>query len=383
MSAEEDQSVSLLRSLLGDTLRQYPMYDTRFSLERWSAFDSDLDVVARSMKKALNTLSKVGALDLNNMSIECLSEKFISVAPSAKYFPGGIVGPDNEGNIICIQPLGRVRPRKLICTGRVSDLYRAVIIECEACLALVRKEEEKRGRKLGVVIIFDVAGFSPTVFYLPAIKVYLNLLSLVQNLFPDSLTKVYVINASWTINGLFRMIKGVLPQVTVEKIEFLGTDWRSVLCSKLGERNIPEFWGGIMKSVSPTGYIRMGGDIPDKLSSSITKLQVPDCDLMKITIKARSEAKIPVEVAQIGAVLSWYFTCSCGDIDFSVTHDGVEVWPMFRISTEFFPEYGEVICSKTGLYEVVFSNKHGKVWNKVISYSLHVKPLDVTTEGLV
>lgn len=57
----------------------------------------------------------------------------------ALFATGGLMGNDKNGNIISMQPMGRVRPKSLIPTGRVSDLYRLSILECEAGMALLRQ----------------------------------------------------------------------------------------------------------------------------------------------------------------------------------------------------------------------------------------------------
>lgn len=48
------------------------------------------------------------------------------------------MGPDKYGNIVSVQPMGRARPRTVMRLGRVSELYRASILEAEACMSLLR-----------------------------------------------------------------------------------------------------------------------------------------------------------------------------------------------------------------------------------------------------
>lgn len=53
-------------------------------------------------------------------------------------FSGGIMGPDKYGNIILVQPMGRARPKTMMRLGRVSDLYKAAVLEAEACMYFLR-----------------------------------------------------------------------------------------------------------------------------------------------------------------------------------------------------------------------------------------------------
>lgn len=48
------------------------------------------------------------------------------------------MGPDKHGNIILLQPMGRARPKTMMRLGRVSDLYRAAVLEAEACMYFLR-----------------------------------------------------------------------------------------------------------------------------------------------------------------------------------------------------------------------------------------------------
>lgn len=160
-------------------------------------------------------------------------------------------------------------------------------------------------------------------------------------------------------------------------MEFLGNDWKDVLRREIGEENLLPHWGGTMQSDLPTGSIRMGGEIPDSVRNElISSLKyVPTEQLLRVSISARGSITIPLEVTAPGSVLSWYFTVDYGDIDFWITYESVEVWPRFRISTEFVAEYGEIFCAKKGTYIVHFDNSHGKLWGKYIAYLLAVDAL--------
>uniref|UniRef100_F1L213 SEC14-like protein 4 n=1 Tax=Ascaris suum TaxID=6253 RepID=F1L213_ASCSU len=370
--------ITQLRTHLSKTLEEFPSYDTDFCLLRWLRNDLyNVDLAARKLESALHTLAAVGAFNNNVHTLESAQSFLQALTPAARYFPGGIMSTDRNGNIVCVQPMGRVRPRSLMPTGRVSEFYRALILECETSMVLLRNEEKKRNRKVGVIIISDIAEFSIDILWMPAVRIYMNSLSLLQSLFPDTIVKIYVINAPAVIDVLYRMAKRVLAKKTMELMEFLGNDWKDVLRREIGEENLLPHWGGTMQSDLPTGSIRMGGEIPDSVRNElISSLKyVPTEQLLRVSISARGSITIPLEVTTPGSVLSWYFTVDYGDIDFWITYESVEVWPRFRISTEFVAEYGEIFCAKKGTYIVHFDNSHGKLWGKYIAYLLAVEAL--------
>ncbi|VDK50551.1 unnamed protein product [Anisakis simplex] len=396
-------AIQKLRLRISNALSKFPAYDTDYSLLRWlSAENYNVEATALKLESALYKLSAIGAFTENINRLEDAQNVFPSITAVAEYFPGGIMGVDRDGNVICIQPMGRVRPRNLIPTARVSELYRALILECEASLALVRNEEKKRGHKVGVIIITDLAELSISSIYMPALRIYMNALQLLQSLFPGSIIKIYVINAPSAIGFLYRIARQALSkfqsrkghssstgifiypvltfQNTLDLVEFLGDNWKDALKERIGEENILPFWGGTKQANSPTDSIRMGGEIDDRLrDEQIASLKrIPKEQLTTVCVSARRDTVINLDVSQPRSVLSWYFTVASGDIDFWISYGSHEVWPRFRVSTDFVAEYGEICCAEKGIYTVHFDNTHGTIWSKRIDYMFQVNNKNIS-----
>uniref|UniRef100_A0A8R1TRV7 CRAL-TRIO domain-containing protein n=1 Tax=Onchocerca volvulus TaxID=6282 RepID=A0A8R1TRV7_ONCVO len=367
--------VEQFRNRMAPVLKKYPSYDTMFTLERWlRSYDNDIEEATKRMTRALQNLYALDAYR-NYDSAESLNDFLHTINRAADYLPGGIMGPDKHGNIIIVQPMGRARPKTMMRLGRVSDLYRASVIEAEACMYFLRKEEAVKGRQLSIIFISDLAELSLETIYMPAVKAYINVLNVLQYLFPSSIKKVYVINSPNIVNGLFNMVKRVLSKGMIENIEFIGSDWKQRLKDELGEGNIFRYWGGTKEAPKETGTIRMGGEVPDSLKEEILRTLkfIPDDQLIKRTIPASGTLKIPVDVLQSNSLLQWYFTINDGDVDFKITYDEEEeIWPLFRLSTEFVPEYGELLCLQKGTYVLHFDNP-AKLFSKIIAYNISVK----------
>ncbi|KAM3728550.1 SEC14-like protein [Dirofilaria immitis] len=360
---------------MAPVLDKYPSYDTMFTLERWlRSYDSDIEEAAKRMTRALQNLNSLHACR-NYDSFESLNDFLHTINRAVDYLPGGIMGPDKHGNIIIVQPMGRARPKTMMRLGRVSDLYRASVLEAEACMYFLRKEEAIRGRQLSIVFISDLAELSIETIYMPAVKAYMNVLNVLQYLFPNSIKKVYVINSPNMINVIFNMVKRVLSKEMIGNVEFIGSDWKQRLKDELGEENIFRYWGGTKEASTETGTIRMGGEVPDSLKEEILKTLkfIPNDRLIKKTIPASGTLNIPVYVPRPNSSLQWYFTINDGDVDFKITYnEEEEVWPLFRLSTEFVPEYGELLCLQKGIYVLHFDNP-AKLFNKIVTYNILVK----------
>ncbi|VIO88725.1 Uncharacterized protein BM_BM6038 [Brugia malayi] len=351
-------------------LKKYPCYDTDYGLLRWlrgSKFDKE--VAAEKMKWSLNTINAVGTFDKDFSSVEKIETILKAASPSAEYFPGGIIGYDKNGYVLILHNIGKAHPRSLIGAERVSQFYINSIYGYEATQCLIRSEEAKRGCKLGAVVIIDLSGFSyDIVFHLPATKIYISAIIMLQDMFPDVAVRLYVVNTPIAVQFLLRMVLMNVAKETVNLLEFLGNDWKDILVGRHGAKFLPKRYGGLLGD----DIFRKGGEVPNSVAQ-MNKKYVADEKLKKITVSARDEAVISICVEKPNSRLFWYFVCSSGDIDFCVLFEKQEVWPRFRIYTEFTAEYNEIVCKEVGTYQLLFSNKHGRVWSKCIQYYIDVK----------
>lgn len=104
--------------------------------------------------------------------------------------------------------------------------------------------------------------------------------------------------------------------------------------------------------------------------------RIPKEKLTTIKINARDQAFILIQVNEPESVLSWYFTVYSGDIDFSISFNGDLICPVFRISTEFVPEYGKIVCTKKGLYTLHMDNRHSIFRAETIFYNVQIANRD-------
>jgi len=376
ISGEQRAKIDELRSRVEADLKEMPEYGDDFSLLRWLlGWDFNIDVIVPKLRYSLRVFRALRLHEIDLSSIDKVNEYVSSVSHVSDYYPGGLMGQDREGNVIIVEPLARTHPKSLVRSGKVTDLFRSSVAESEGAFRIVRQEERKQKRKLGVIIVIDLDGFSMDLLYMPTLMVYKNLLTLLQELFPDFARHVYVINSPMVIKQVYALIKPVLSKQSREKVEFLGKDWQEKLHNELGKENIFAHWGGTKPHTKPMGSIRAGGEVPEHLSYAIycKDKHVIDADLKSLNVGARSSEKVSVIVDEPGSIIHWHFLCSSGDIDFTIVHNGIEVSPMFRTMTEFVPEYGELSCQSAGTYTFIFGNGHGMIFGKEIKYAIGIR----------
>jgi hypothetical protein len=91
--------------------------------------------------------------------------------------------------------------------------------------------------------ILDLQGVSLANFY--RVKDYVMAAARIgQDRYPEIMGKFYIINAPWAFSAVWSMIKGWLDEVTVNKIDIIGTAYRDKLLAQIPVENLPKEFGG-------------------------------------------------------------------------------------------------------------------------------------------
>jgi hypothetical protein len=369
--------IEKLRNALGpELLEEAWFFNDDFSLLRWLyGWDFKIAEILPRFKQSACTLI---ALKIGEHLKACegdMNTYVTNLTPCAEYFPGGVMSFDKDGNAVFLQCISKVHPRSLVKCDRVSELFKLVLVEAGLTYLMLREKEQKSGKKLGLKIIIDMEGFSKDLLYGPTLKTYLALLKLMQETFPDFARALYVINAPSMMSAVYALVKPVLAKQTQEKITFLPKDYKKLLCDAIGEEYIYEKWGGTLKppGEKETGTLRMGGMTPDHLMYQAEKnpFHIKDSSLIKLNVPARNKKEVKITVDKPGSKLNWFFVSS-NDIEFYIQKDGKDIWPRFRLSTEFVPEWNTLACEDTGEYVLIFDNSYGTIFSKDVKFHAFV-----------
>ncbi|CAD5218647.1 unnamed protein product [Bursaphelenchus okinawaensis] len=377
LSIEQLEKIKNLRKEIGkDLLARTPLMNDDFSLHRWiCGWDNKTAEILPRYKQMSEIIN---ALGFNNFDIndeDDVNTTVVKYNRLAQFFAGGVMGFDNDGDLITCSFLGNVRPRTLVKCGSTHQVFKMAILDAVLIWKLLKKREQKTGKKAGCKIIMDLSGFGMEHLFAPTVKIYLNLIKLLQDMFPEITNKIYVINSPTVFTTAFALIKPILSEKTKAKIEILGSNYQEMLLNELGADNVYPLYGGTKKPVKgslETGTLRMGG-VPQKeliYDPHYCPEHVEDAQLTKINVPARSKKSLDFKCKK-GQTLKWFFKTS-GDIDLSVYQDNqVLCMPKFRLNTEFVPEFDQVVCQTTGTYTIVFDNSFSTFFSKDVRY--HVK----------
>ncbi|KAI8979617.1 CRAL-TRIO domain-containing protein [Mycotypha africana] len=104
---------------------------------------------------------------------------------------------------------------------------------------------EKAGQSIhSETIIFDCTHMSLRQFHMSAMYHLKAIADIVQHYYPETLHRLFVVNAPSAFVVMFKVIRPWLNPRTLEKIHVLGSDYQSVLLKYIDPENLPEFLGG-------------------------------------------------------------------------------------------------------------------------------------------
>ncbi|KAK0393336.1 hypothetical protein QR680_000159 [Steinernema hermaphroditum] len=379
---EDRLLIEELRKRVVEELKLVPCYDHDFSIFRWIVgYDRNLDEAEKAMRKALN---EFGALKLHKhdfSSIDKIHSYCDSISAPLQYFPGSLIGYDKAGNVISLQPFGGFDVLGLYESLKISDLYLMRIAESEGVMQLLRERENKFNRQLGTTVIIDLEGCSMDMLYTKPLKIMGQMLGKLQDMFPDVLRHLFIINAPYFMHIIWKCISPILSKQTKQKVQILGSDWKECLKEHIDEEVLYKNWGGTKESDTPYGDVRRGGKVPDDLKTG-KENDLPESQLTTLSIAARSIGTVDVEVEdeKPGRTLKWWWKgATSDDLIFWVTRQDDKnskesmVWPPMRLCTEHVAESREVPIPTSGLYKLHFDNTASRFFSKSVNYSVVVE----------
>jgi len=162
-----------------------------------------------------------------------------------KYYPKFYHKTDKDGRPVYIEILGQIDVGKLAQITTDDRQLKRLMVEYERFL---RDRLPVCSEVAGHLIetsctIMDLKGVGISQFW--KVKGFVQAAAAMSsNNYPETMGKFYVINAPWAFTTVWSFVKSLLDEVTVGKIQILGSDYIKVLSQQIPLENIPARIGG-------------------------------------------------------------------------------------------------------------------------------------------
>lgn len=240
-SAEEQKAVDSFRQALAKANLLPPKFDDYHTMLRFlKARKFDIEQTKSMWANMLQWRKEFGT----DTILEDF--EFSELDEVRQHYPQGYHGVDKGGRPIYIERLGKADLSKLMQVTtleryvkyHVQEFEKTICIKFPACSIAAKKHIDSS------LTIIDVHGLGFKNFNSTTREVMENLKKIDSNYYPETLHRMFVVNAGPSFRSLWSIVKKILDPKTASKIQVLGNKYQSKLLEIIDASELPEFLGG-------------------------------------------------------------------------------------------------------------------------------------------
>jgi len=334
--------------------------------------------VAYCLSTTFNASTTEPSMSLREqMGADTLIAEYTPPEVIAKFMTGGDVGHDKDGSVLRIEPWGHLDMKGIMYSCKKSDMEKSKLLQCEKHLKDLEEMSEKTGKPCsGLTVVFDMENVGSKHMWKPGLDMYLYLVQVLEDNYPEMMKRLFVINAPTLFPVLYKLVKPLLSEDMKNKIFVLGGDYKETLLEYIDSEELPEYLGGTKTSDGDpkcSDLICHGGVVPKEFYLENTE----DFETME-TIEVGSGDKVYVEyeIENENTYLKWEYKTEEHDIGFGLFlkngDDWDEVLAIERHDCSIMTLDGSHKCKEPGTYALCFDNSFSMMTSKNVRYTAEV-----------
>jgi len=300
-----------------------------------------------------------------------------------KYHSMGVCGNDKFGSPVWVCAYGNTDMKGIMMSVSKKTYTRYFAYVSEKSIREMHESSLRTGKTVSTqTIIIDMENLSSKQMgFKPVREAGIEMAKQAEANYPESLRKIFIINAPKFFTLLFAMVKPLMTQVTLDKLKVYGNDraqWTAALLEEIDADQLPAHYGG--KLTDPDGdpkcpsKFNMGGPVPKSYYFSCNK-PVATADMVSATIPSSNKLKLKFEITS-PVILKWEFFTEEGDIGLEIFYKKdnkkVDIIPSERIDSHLFKHEGEIVCKELCTHTVIFDNSFSYLRAKKLWYRFNI-----------
>ncbi|KAL3901071.1 MAG: hypothetical protein SGCHY_000890 [Lobulomycetales sp.] len=238
LTSEQENTLAEFKRVL-DAANITGPYDDNIFLRFLRARKFDLDASVKMFTDYHNWRA--------DYNVESLRDEFeLPEYPIVRaFYPRYYHRTDKLGRPVYYENLGELNVTQLFAVCTTEKMLRHHVYEYEK---LVNYRLPACSKAAGTYIeqsctILDLKGVSLSSFS-SVYNTVKEVSSIAQNYYPEMLGKMFIINSPMLFTAVWSLVKPLLDEVTVSKIEILGSSYKAKLLEVIDENNLPAAYGG-------------------------------------------------------------------------------------------------------------------------------------------